>query len=105
PDPDGIRFAPAAAPARRLHARRPADRHAGAARPRLRLRRLEAAARSGGREAVTTRRREAASPAAKAAAAGAFCGGQTPPPPRPPPGVFPPAPAPALFYKPARGLG
>ena len=58
PDPDGFRLPPAAAPARRLHARGPADRHARAARDRLRLRRLQAAARAGGREPVPLVRRD-----------------------------------------------
>ena len=47
PDPDGVRVADPAAPPGRLHARWPADRHAGAARHHLRLRRLEAPARAG----------------------------------------------------------
>ena len=45
-DPDRVRLAPPAAPAGRLHARRPADRHARAARDHLGLRGLEAAPRS-----------------------------------------------------------
>ena len=50
---DGLGLAPAAAPARRLHARRPADRHARAPRRDHGLRGLEAAARARRR---TTRR-------------------------------------------------
>ena len=57
PDPDRFRLSPAAPPARRLHACRPADRHARAARDRLGLRRLQAAARPGGREPVPLVRR------------------------------------------------
>ena len=57
PDPDGIGVADPAAPACRLHARGPADRHARAARHHLRLRGLEAAprARRGGRSAPRRR--------------------------------------------------
>ena len=52
PDADCIGLAPAAAPARRLHARGPADRHARAAWDRLRIRGLEAATRARRREPV-----------------------------------------------------
>ncbi len=45
-DADGVRLAHPAPSARRLHARRPADRHARAARHHLRLRGLEAAPRA-----------------------------------------------------------
>ena len=45
-DPDRLGLADPAAPARRLHARRPPDRHARAARDHLRLRGLEAAPRA-----------------------------------------------------------
>ena len=46
PDADRLRLPHPAPPARRLHARRPPDRHARAARDHLRLRGLEAAARA-----------------------------------------------------------
>ncbi len=52
PDADRLRLAPPAAPARRLHARRTADRHARAPRDRVRLRGLEASPRPRRREPV-----------------------------------------------------
>ena len=58
PDADRLRLAAPAPPARRLHARGPADRHARAARDHLRLRGLEAAARArrrGGARARSSR--------------------------------------------------
>ena len=49
PDADGVRLAPAAPVAGRLHARGAPDRHAGAPRDHLRLRRIEATPRARGR--------------------------------------------------------
>ncbi len=58
PDADRLGVAPAAAPARRLHACGQADRHARAARDRLRVRGLEAAPCARGREPVPLVRRD-----------------------------------------------
>ena len=54
-DADRVRLAPPAPPARRLHARRPPDRHARAPRDHLRLRGLEAAPRARLRERASHR--------------------------------------------------